>query len=472
MPRIVFLLSLLLVVGGCTLHDIRQPKLPQSMPGSFPFQKEGKKIHLGRWWEEFDDTGLNQLMKKSLSTNLDIQQAISRLRQSQILYYQAESAQLPWLNLNASAGRNRTPTTTGSLTDNSFSTSLTASYELDLWKKIASAKQAAAFRQQASYQEIRSLFLSLSARIAETWYQRQEKAIRLQLLNKIIPLYKDRLAQVEKLYENGLTDVDRLYRTRQSLDMAIIRRPAIEASLAQSDNALALLSGVWAGAVQPKGLRQLPDIVTSFPSGLPADLLQQRPDVAATFARLQAADAEIAVAVANRLPTIQLTANYGYQNNELSNLLDPGHSFWSLIGGLTQPIFDAGKRKQQVDYKKEVYEEQLLVCQKSLLQAFSDVVNALNSEKAADTVIGLHKQRLENSLRDRNLTEKRYEQGLASYLDLIEIDILHLENRLSHLSATLQRITARISLAKALGGNWMNEAIHQNMKRKQENNHE
>lgn len=472
MPKYFLSLILLIAIGGCSPHEIRQPSLPESMPADFPLKNQVGGQRIDKWWQAFNDPDLNQMMEKSFADNLDIKQALSRLRQASIRSSQAGTGQFPWLTLNGSGGRKKTLTAADAVTDNSFSISLSASYELDLWRKIASSLEAAQFRRQATFQEIQALYLSLSAQIAGTWYERQKNTLYLTLLNKIIPHYKDRLDQIEKLYEHGLVDADRLYQTRQSLDLAAIRRPSIESAITRNEYTLALLIGAWAGSLQPANTNQLPELSTSFHSGLPADLVTQRPDVAAAFARLQAADADIATAVANRLPTLQLTAGYGYQNNETSGLFDPNHSFWSLVAGLTQPIFDAGKRKLEVEYKKEVHEEQLLSCQQSLIQAFSDVANALNAEKAADTVIKLQKQRIMNSLQDRKLIQMRYEKGLTGYLDLIEANIQHLENQLSYLDAALMRITAGIALAKSIGGSWMDKEIHQQLKREQENRHE
>lgn len=471
MPRFHILLIVLLITGGCSLHEIRSPEAPESMPAFFPVG-EYTEMPLARWWENLNDPQLNQLMEKAFAENLDIRQAVSRLRQAHILYQQAGAGLLPEITLKASGGRQKVLAGTTYITDNSFSASLTAGYELDLWKKIASRQQAAGFRKQATYEGIRSLYLSLSAQIVETWYQRQEIVIRLALLNEITLLYKDRLDQVEQLYARGLVDSDKLYQARQSNDITAIRRPTIEAVLSRSDNTLAMLSGTWAGSVLPDKLKQLPDITKSFPLGLPADLLMNRPDVAAAFARLQAADNDIATAVANRFPTIQLTAGYGRKGNEAAHLLDPSYTFWNFIGGLTQPLFDAGKRKQDVANKKEAYQEQLLACQQSLMQAFSDVINALESERAADRVINLQIKRLKSSLQNRQLAKSRYEQGLVSYLDLTDLKIQHLENKLSHLTANLQRITARISLAKALGGNWMDETIRQHLNKNQVHHYE
>jgi len=459
MPRLLIFLALIFLTNGCSLHTIRPPEVPASTPAGF--QDEGHKsgLELDRWWQSFADPQLNQLMEKAFTENLDIQQAASRWRQAQIMYRQSHSSDLPTVTFNGSAGRQKIMTSMGSSIDNSFAASLSAGYEIDLWQKLASTQKAAGFRQQATHEEIRALYLSLSAQIAQLWYQRQEKAIHLQRLNEITALYKDRLKQVESQYAHGLVDATVLYQARQALDMASIQRPSLETAVAEIDNSLALLCGSWAGTITPENLKQLPEITESFPLGLPADLLKKRPDVAASFARLQAADAEIATAVANRFPSIQLTASYGRQGNDLIRLLDPDYTFWNFIAGLTQPVFDAGRRKRDVAYKKEVYAEQLITCKKSMMLAFSDVSNALNAEHAADAVIRLHKQRLQSSLDNLKLTRMRYEQGLSGYLDLSLMMIQYMESEIAQLSANLQRITARISLAKALGGNWMEEEI-------------
>ena len=139
MPRIVIVITLLLFMEGCSLHEIRSPEPPPSLPIRYPLQDRNNVWSSSRWWEGFNDSRLNRLMEKSFSGNLDIQQAVSRLRQARILYHQAGTSQLPSLSLDGSAGRKKTLTTAGSLTDNSFSVSLSAAYELDLWKKIASS---------------------------------------------------------------------------------------------------------------------------------------------------------------------------------------------------------------------------------------------------------------------------------------------------------------------------------------------
>ncbi|MEN8140660.1 MAG: efflux transporter outer membrane subunit [Thermodesulfobacteriota bacterium] len=455
------LLLLLLFLSGCSVHP-PMAKPPAHLPTAF--QTAGADMVLlpgEQWWLSFADPHLNAIMADCFAANLDIAMAFARLEQVAELEKSQNATLWPEVSALASAGRGKAR----GLEADTYTLSVGASYELDLWQKLKYRRQAAAFTREAQADEVQFLFLSLAAQVAESYYQLVELRQLLRLNEELINSFQDTVELVDMRYRLGVVGLVDLYQARQNLLAAKAEYPLLQAEERRLINRLALLVGKPAAAVELGELALLPDLHHSFATGLPADLLLNRPDVAAALARLQGADQEIGAAVASRFPALQLTANYGGQNSEIADILVDPNIFWNLLVNISQPIIDGGRRKSEVRRRQAVFNELAAGYQKSVLTALAEVDDALSLERGVDDSLVILVQREEVTRATLELALLRYEQGITDFLPVLTAQTSQASARISLIKGQRQRISSRIQLARALGGSWMSEELDKGLTR-------
>ena len=451
----LFMMTLLLL-AGC--NPFVPPKSdPPQLPESYQ-QTTQQGIQLpDRWWELFGDDQLNQLQIEMLASNLDLRQTLYRLEQLEALRKTSAASLWPSLSLNASASRDRTPAVTGSSIANSSRISLAAGYELDLWNRLHDKEQAAELRAQASGKEAQTLLLSLTAQLTEAYFQAVEKRAQIELVRRQIKRNQQLLDTATDRYRGGLASADEIYSAQNSLITQQARLPQLQTALTQSEQAITLLLGRFSGK-KISDQSKLPEISALTDMGLPATLLTNRPDIAAAFLQLQAADKELAAALASRLPTVNLTASLGRSSTQLASG-DLEGAFWSLAASLAQPLFDGGRRQAEVDRQQALRNEQAANMQQSLLKAIQEVQTALT----ADQNNALRSQQLEQlrhvSGKTLQLERDNYRSGLTSSSALLAAELQHLSVISQQLSNQREWLSSRISLARALGGQWMSAEL-------------
>ncbi len=458
-------LVLLALFGfACSPHRAQKATLPGALPENYTADGGlNAERPLERWWEQFQDPLLDSLMAEAFEHNLNLEQAHARLGQFEAQARIAGAARRPTVGLQGAAGRVRQPGLFGAQTDNSYRLSVAAGFELDVWRKLASRSEAARLDTVAARQDLAALYLSLSARLADLYYLAVEQRSQLELVDRTIASFADTLQRVENRYREGLVPALDVYQSRQNLAAAKATRPAFEASLASAEHALAVLLGRLPDRSAAGSLAELPALDGAFPVGLPATMLQRRPDIAGALTRLRATDARVAAAIAERFPSFNLVADYGGAGSELGSLLDSPNIFWNLLVNLTQPLIDGGRRKAEVDRTRALFRENLGFYHQAVLQAFQEVEDALVQERTGTQRIELLEERVVATAGSLRLSTERYLQGLSEYLPVLTAQISHAEAQSVLLQARRQRIVARISLARALGGNWMDSFVEQRL---------
>jgi multidrug efflux system outer membrane protein len=456
----------LLPVAGCTLHRPQQATLPVAVPeGYVETTGAAEALPPGEhWWKLFGDEDLNALIAEAFAANPDLRQAYARLEQVEALVRTASAAQLPSLDLSGAGGRRRQALgLAGPVTADSYSLSLPASFEIDLWRKLASRTGAARLESGASREELKALYLGLSAQVADLYFLAVEQQAQLALTDRNIAAFSDTLERVERRYREGLVPALDVYQSRQNLAGARSRRPEFENALAGAEHALAVLLGRYPDRGIVETGRELPPEVPEFPTGLPSGLLVRRPDVRAGLLRLRASDARIAAAIADRFPALRLTGSYGGQSSELGDLLASGNIFWNLLLNIAQPLFDGGRRAAEVDRTRALFRENLAAYHQSVLFAFREVEDALAAGRTGQERIARLGEREEASAAALRLALDRYLQGLSEYLPVLTAQGLHFDAQSQLLAARRQLITDRITLARALGGAWMEQELAKGM---------
>lgn len=455
------LLSLmLLITAGCSVHERITPD-PGPLPGAYLEQKkEAIVIQIGgKWWEKIGDAKLNSLMEEVLGNNLDLEQAYARLDQLEAVYRIVDSQRRPFLNFGGTASRDRSFSSFNTSLGNTYRLSATAGYEVDLWQKFKSQSQAAWLDTLSIRENIKTLYLSLTAGLADLYFIGVEQRAQLQLVDVIIASYTDTVERIEFRYQLGQADALAVYQARQELAVAKQRRPVFEGILDRTEHAIAVLLGRLPEDDIAGSLGTLPELWTVLSAGMPADLLQKRPDIEVALLQVEAQDERLAAAIADRFPTFNLMGTYGVSWLDFSSITS-GH-FWSLLASASQPILDGGRRKAEEDRNRAALQEALANYRQTVLFAFQEVEDGLSDSRASSKRLKLLKE--QEAVSDANVRVARdgYYYGINDYLPVLIAERRFFDVQIQVINARRQLITDRISLVRALGGDWMEEYMTQ-----------
>ncbi|MBW2688585.1 MAG: efflux transporter outer membrane subunit [Deltaproteobacteria bacterium] len=456
MMKFLTALFTILLLVGCSFHTPTVVELPVDPPPEYLGTQADDEsgLPIDQWWLAFHDERLNLLMAELFAQNLELTQSFARLEQVESLYRITRSVQSPQISAGASQGRSQQPGVNDDFIGNNQQLSLAAGYELDLWGKLAAQTEAASLELAASRQDVQTVYLGLSARLADLYFLAVEQRAQLALTEQSIASFADTLVRVESRYHMGLVPAVDMYQARQSLSGAQAAGYLFEARLAEAEHAIAVLLGRYPERSPDGSLEQLPAPPGLFAVGIPAELISQRPDLQAALQRVEAADSRVAVAIADRFPSISLSAGYGSLRQDVTAGLIKGE-FWNLLGNLVLPVVDGGRRRAEVDRQEAALREAVAGYQQKVLSAFQEVENALVNNYATGQRVERLAETAEATGATLRLTTARYLVGLTDYLPVLtaqraDFDI---SNRL--LAAQRQLLTDRISLARALGGDWM-----------------
>jgi NodT family efflux transporter outer membrane factor (OMF) lipoprotein len=458
-PRVWLAFGLVLLLGGCA---VQRPALaPPPLPDAFTRADHAGSIppSVQRWWEIFVDAELEALMDEALDANLDLAQAHARVEQAEAIIRSTAAARHPTLNLTGQAGRGSQPGRSGDSDTETYRLSVAAGFELDLWGKLRQRAAAARLEAAASEEDLELLYLSLSAQLADLYFLTAEQQAQLDLTDRTIATFADTLSRVERRYREGLVPSVDVYQARQNLAAALARRPQFEANLATSEHALSVLLGRYPAPLETPP-PNLPAMPAAFPAGLPSQLLAGRPDVQAAWLRLEAVDARLAAAIAERFPSINLLGSYGLLRSDVGLGVISG-AFFEVLASLAQPLYDGGRRRAEVERSRAVLQEQLARYQQTVLRAFQEVEDALVRNQTGEARITHLQERRDAAAASLRLSLDRYLQGLSDYLPVLTAQSLHFDAESQLLAARRQLFSDRISLARALGGGWMEEETEQ-----------
>lgn len=442
------------LLAGCSLHRVQEITPSVTIPDSYLEEAPPAATDaVDSWWTLFDDPRLDALMEEAFTGNLDLEAAIARLEQLQAIGRISNAGRRPTLSIEGQASREKSPGFFGDNEGSSYRLSAAAAFEIDLWKKLASRRNAARLEAEASVEEVHALYLGLSARLADLYYLAAEQRSQLELTGHTVASFAETLAMVERRYREGLVPALDVYQARQNLAAARARRPQLEASLARAEHALSVLVGRYPESGTGE-VAILPTIPEAFSAGLPSELIARRPDVQSSLLQVQASDQRIAAAIAERFPSFNLIGSYGRSSSAFSTG-DITGSFWSVAASLLQPVIDGGRRRAETDRSRAEFRQRLAGYRQAVLTAFQEVEDALVSNRTGEQRIVLLKERAVAAEAALRLSKDRYRQGLSDYLPVLTSQGLHFDAQSRLLEARRLLISERIGLARALGGRWM-----------------
>jgi outer membrane protein, multidrug efflux system len=457
-----FLFSSVALVGlsGCGLQSSAgsgDMKLPAEWKNAAGFPVASPSRDLSRWWGRFNDPTLNRVISIALESSPDMKSAIARVREARANRDAAYSGLFPTLTGGASANsrRNRNDGS-GTTSSNSYSAGLDASWEVDLFGRNRSAVDTASANLGAAGENLNSVHAALAAEVATVYTSLRTNEARLAVLKSNIKTREETAQLAGWRLKAGEADTLESTQAESSLETARASLPSLQQAISQGKNALALLAGRAPGGLDStlSTSRGIPMPPTSLAIGIPADVLRQRPDVRLAGYQVMAAASATRTVEATRYPSLNLSGSLGLDTTSSSKLFDPESAAASIAGGITSPIFDAGRIRANIAAASASEEQTIENYRKIVLTALSETEDALIAcRRSAERLATLEKATALARESDE-VARQRYEAGEIDFLDVLDSQrtLLGLEDNL--LSTRTDRTTAYIRLYQALGGGW------------------
>ncbi|WP_447595219.1 efflux transporter outer membrane subunit [Aquipseudomonas campi] len=442
-----------LLLSACS-HKPEAPAERSAAPTQWRHAQAGETV-TDTWWRGFASTELDTLIERALVDNQDLAAAAARLRQAEASARAAGAPLLPRLDGNLGASREGrlggNPDTAG----NRYNGGLAASYEVDLWGRLAADRDAAQAELAASRFDRDALRLTLTATLVETWLRQVALAERLRLADLNLANAERVLATVQARQAAGAATPLELAQQR---GLVAEQRRTREELRQQADDIRSNLA-VLLGQGTPADTTSAALATLAAPSlsaGLPSDLLLRRPDLARTEAQLSAADADLRAARAALLPRLNLSAGASGAAGGLNRVFaDP---VYSLAAALTAPIFDGGALAAERDRSAARREELLATYRQRIVEAFADVQVALNASAGVDAQWQAQREVQAQAERALQLAERRYRAGADDLLNLLDAQRTLYAAEDQSVQLRLARLQAGVALARALGGGWNTDA--------------
>lgn len=454
-------------LGGCSLapHYAR----PLSAPAAATYQELGDwkvaapadNAARGPWWTMFQDEELDGLEARVTSANQSIKAAFARLEAARAETRVARAAWFPLLTADAGATRQRVSVNAPGFVPgnnpiyNDFIVGGELSYEIDLFGRIRSTVTEARATEQASAGDLAALDLSMHAELATDYFSLRGLDAQQQLLDRTVADYSKALELTRNLYQGGAAALSDVQQAQAQLETARTQAEDTRLKRAQTEHAIAVLVGAAPTGFYLEARPLAPDLaIPAFDPGLPSQLLERRPDVAAAERRVAAANAGIGVARAAYFPVFSLTAAAGQQSTQSGNWLTAPSRYWSIGPQGVLTVFDAGLHAAQSAAAHAAYDEQVANYRNTVLGAYQDVEDNLAAQRqlALESVSQAAAVTATQGALDQALY--RYKGGVVTYLEVVSTENAALAARLAAVDIETRRISATVLLVRALGGDW------------------
>jgi NodT family efflux transporter outer membrane factor (OMF) lipoprotein len=460
-----FVFLALAVLSGCAVGPrYAKPAAPappayKELPPNWKTAQPSDQVAKGKWWEVFQDPQLNALEEQSNVSNQTLKAAQAQFEQARAVVRINRSAQYPNVTAGMSATRSRlsknrpngrlSPTTT--YTD--LQLPVDASYEVDLWGRVRKTVEAARANAQASAADLESVSLSLHAELASDYFQLRALDAEEQLLNSTVAAYEKALELTRNRYSGGIVSQVDVAQAETQLETTRAQAVDLGIQRAQFEHAIAVLTGKPASsfALPAAPLASTPPVV---PVGLPSDLLERRPDVAANERRMAASNAQIGIARAAYFPTITLSAAGGFESTSITSWFNGPSGFITAGASAIETVFDAGRRHAVSDEARAAYDQSVANYQETVLGAFQEVEDSLAGLRLLEEEAKTQDAAVASAQNSLQLSTSRYKGGVATYLEVITAQSIALSDQRVAVEIAGRRMTASVSLIKALGGGW------------------
>src|ERR1041385_1725545 len=422
------------------------------------FAKPSDPAIRGKWWEMFNDTQLNGLEEQLNTANQNIALADANFRAARALVKESRSQYFPTVTTSPSIIASRQSSATRSnfsagRVNVNYTLPFDATWEPDFWGRIRNTMVASASGAQASAADLQNVRLTVEAELAFDYYQLRSLDAEKRLLDTTIEAYQQQLDLTRVRFQTGIASDEDVAQAETQLKTTQAQDTDLGIARAQLEHAIALLTG------QPASLFSLPatDLVEkppAIPVGLPSQLLERRPDIAAAERRVAEANADIGVTKAAFYPSLVLGATGGFESTSIASWFTWPARFFSLGPTLSQTLFDKGRRKAANEVAVAQYEGTVASYRQTVLTAFQEVEDNLAALRILSRELDEQNDAVASSQRALSLANDRYKSGIDSYLNVITAQATLLNNQRTAVNLQAQRMTASVELIKALGGGW------------------
>jgi NodT family efflux transporter outer membrane factor (OMF) lipoprotein len=473
-PELIATLAAL-ALGGCMVGpNYKKPAVPappaysdNGHNGDWASAKPADAADRGAWWTIYQNTELNDLEQRCATANQDIAAALQAYDQAHDLVRENRASLFPSVSIGGLATRNRISNTTplrpaGTPADYwEFLIPLNISWEPDLWGGIRRQIESSSANAQASAAELANTKLSLQGMLAVTYFQLRGLDLQAQLLRSTLDAYAETLKLTQARLKGGLsTEID-VEEARAQLEETHAQLIDLGVQRAQYEHAIAVLVGVPATgfhiAEQP-----LTGNPPSIPTGVPSELLQRRPDIAVAERQVAAANALIGVAKSAYYPSVTLGASGGVESDIVSQVFNAGSAQWDAGPSVNEVLYDAGRRKAQMDYAVAQRAQATALYRQQVLSAFRDVEDQLAALRVLEDETAVQQRAVDAATRSTELSTLRYKRGIADYLEVLTNQTIELNDERAAASLVARRIVASAQLQMALGGGWSSAQLPKN----------
>jgi NodT family efflux transporter outer membrane factor (OMF) lipoprotein len=459
----------LAALSGCTVGPdyVRpRPEVPAAYKEGFAWQPAQPRDHesRGAWWAAFADPQLDQLLARVDVSNQTLVAAEAQFRQAVALADTARAAWYPTATAGLAETRSRPSGTTGPVVGVAttkrtiWSMPLNASWEADLWGKVRRSVEAGEAAAQASAADLENARLSIRSQLAQNYFQLRAVDAQKQLLADTVAAYAKSLELTNNRYKVGVVARVDVAQAEAQLKSTQAQLLDLGVQRAQLEHAIAVLLGQPAGnfSLAAAPLRATPPPV---PAGLPADLLERRPDIAAAERRVAAANAQIGVAKAAWFPTATLSASYGFQTATAAQWFTLPSRFWSIGPALAETIFDGGRRQAASDQALAAYDASVANYRQAVLTGFQEVEDNLAALRILEEESQVQAEAVKAAQQSLEYSLNQYKAGIVTYLQVVTAQATALSTQRTAADLLARRVTASVLLVKALGGGWDTAAL-------------
>jgi multidrug efflux system outer membrane protein len=447
---------LVLSVASCAPvgPNYARPVVPT--PPTFRFVESQQAASLADvpWWQVFEDPVLQALIREALANNLDLRAAAARVERFRAEARVAKSFLYPQVDGAATYTVQQNSGTAGGDIQQNAIYGFQLSWELDLFGRIRREREAAVARLLASEQGRRGVLVTLVADVASTYFLLRQLDVELDIARKTLATADESVTFFQNRVTGGVSNQLELDRITAFRATAAATIPDIERQIAEAEDSISLLIGQPPAPVTREPIPTLPPPPPLIPPGLPASLLERRPDVVEAEELLVAANANVGAAKALLFPAISLTSFAGGISGDLATLLGGSGAVWEAAPTLLQPIFNGGRLRGNLEAARASYDEAVAEYSKAALNAYREVANALVTiQKLAE--VSTQQQLGVAALQEASeLSRTRYNTGLANYLEILTADQDLFEQQLLLVRTDGAELRARAELYRALGGGW------------------
>ncbi len=471
--RLCPVIVLLLLLAGCMVGPTYQkppapvtPAFKEPPPDSFKETDEWKRSHpdaaalRGNWWEAFGDPQLNTLEEQVTVSNQDLKMAEARFRQARTMVRYNRASEFPTIDvapniqsLRYSPNEPYFPANVGTSARSAFTLPFDLSYEVDLWGRIRRSVTSAGEEAQATAADLETAALSLHAELAVDYFELRSADAQQSLLNATVDQYADMVKLTTALLDGGAAPESDVIQAKTQLDTARVQDTDIGVMRAQYEHAIAILIGKPPAefTLAPAPLSLEPPVI---PVGVPSQLLERRPDIAASERRVAEANEGIGIARAAYFPNLVLSAVGGLEGNAIANVFAWASRFWAVGPTMSETIFDGGRRRATSEGARANYDATVANYRQTSLVAFQEVEDNLAALRILEHEAAQQREATAEALRGVEIFTYRYQFGVDPYLQVISAQNIALLNERNEVDILRRRMDASVLLIKALGGGW------------------